>query len=186
MLRTLPQTRDYSQLHRLAAAAVFTLLTIIAARVTIETGGPVPFTLQPLAVLLAGLVLGSRDGALSQLAYIGLIATGLPLDARMLGPAALVGPTAGFLIGFVAAAFVAGYLMEHGANRVWQRWLAGVVAILVLYALGVLWLSVYAGMDLGAAWAAGAAPFLPFDLGKALIAAAGAEGARALLLRNRL
>ncbi len=67
MLRTLSRTRDLSLSYRLAVIAVFTLLTIVSARITIEIG-PVPFTLQPLAVLLAGLVLGARDGFASQAA----------------------------------------------------------------------------------------------------------------------
>ncbi len=184
MLRTMPQTRTHGLTYRLAGIALFTVLTAVAARISIEWGGPVPFTLQPLAVLLAGLVLGARDGALSQLSYVLLIAAGAPVDARMIGTAALFGPTGGFLIGFIAAAFVAGFLMEHGANRVWQRWLAGVAGIAVLYLLGVLHLQAYLGLDFSAAWAAGAAPFLLPDLLKALIAAGVAEAGRAFVQRS--
>jgi len=180
MLRTLPQTRDQNLSYRLAGIAVFTVLTIIASRITIEIG-VVPFTLQPLAVLLSGMVLGGRDGFLSQLVYVGLIALGAPLDARGLGAAALVGPTAGYLIGFVFAAGVAGYLVERGAKRVWQRWLAGVVGIMVIYAFGLVILKLNTGMDWGAAWNAGVTPFIAPDLAKALIAAALTESGRALL-----
>ncbi len=184
MLRSLPLTRTLTLPQRLAAVAVFTLLTALSARVSLETGGPVPFTLQPLAVLLAGMVLGGRDGALSQLAYVALIAAGLPLDARGLGALALFGPTGGYLIGFVLAAAAAGLLVERGAARVWQRWLAGIAGIAVLYLFGVSHLMLYTGSDLSAAWAAGAAPFIVFDLAKALIAAALTESGRALLLRS--
>ncbi len=184
MLRTFPITRNNPLAYRLAAVLLFTALTAVAARITIETGGPVPFTLQPLAVLLAGLVLGARDGAMSQLAYVALIAAGAPLDARLLGAAALFGPTGGFLLGFIAAAFVAGWLVEHRADHVWQRWLAGVAGIAVLYLCGVVHLKLYTGLDWGATWAAGAAPFLAPDLLKALIAAGLAESGRALLSRR--
>lgn len=190
MLRTLPQTRTLALPYRLAGIGVFTIITILAARVTIEIGGPVPFTLQPLAVLLAGMVLGARDGAMSMVLYVALIAAGLPYDARGQGTVALAGPTGGFLIGFIAAAFAAGFLVERGGARVWQRWLSGVVGIAVLYALGVIWLKVYGdahfadGMTWAAAWGAGAAPFLLFDLVKALIAAALTEGGRALLRKR--
>ncbi|MBE0689717.1 MAG: biotin transporter BioY, partial [Anaerolineae bacterium] len=95
MLRTLPQTRDWTQGQRLAGIAGFALLTTIAARISIPME-PVPFTFQPLAVLLAGMVLGARDGMISQLLYVIMIAAGLPLDSRALGPAALLGPTAGY------------------------------------------------------------------------------------------
>lgn len=185
MLRTLSRTRDLSLSYRLAGIAVFTILTILSARITIEIG-PVPFTLQPLAVLLAGLVLGGRDGFLSQLAYIGLIAVGAPLDARGLGTAAFAGPTAGYLIGFVFAAGAAGFLVEHGARRVWQRWLAGIVGVGIIYLFGVLGLHFVVGLDWDKVWAAGVAPFIVPDLLKALIAAALTEGGRTLLLRSWL
>lgn len=182
MLRTLPQTRYQPLTARLAAVAVFTLLTALAARVTIEVG-VVPFTLQVLVVLLSGLVLGARDGALSQAAYVALVAAGLPLDARGLGTAALFGPTGGYLLGFIAAAGVAGLLVERGAARLWRRWLAGVAGLAVLYLCGVAHLKLFTGMDWAAAWTAGAAPFLLADLVKAVLAAALAEGGRQALAR---
>lgn len=182
MLRTIPQTRDSRLTVRLVGVVVMTLVTVLAARISIPMD-PVPFTLQPLAVLLAGLILGARDGALSQLAYVALIAIGLPVDANMRGQAALFGPTGGYLIGFIAGAFVSGWLAERAAQRLWQRWLAGVAGILVIYAFGLPVLMLTRGLDLGAAWAAGAAPFLAPDLVKAVIAAAMTEGGRALLRR---
>lgn len=183
MLRTLPQTRDLSLAYRLAAVGVFTLLTIVSARVTIPVE-PVPITLQVLIVVLSGLVLGARDGALSQLVYIGLIALNLPVDARMIGAAAFVSPTAGYLIGFVPAAFVTGWLIEKSQRRMWQRWLAAVVGILAIYAFGYTLLKLNTGMAWDAAWAAGVAPFIGIDLGKAIIAAALAESGRAFLMRQ--
>lgn len=183
MLRTLSQTRAAQPGYRLAYIGAFTLLTIVAARISIPMQ-PVPFTLQPLAVLLAGLILGARDGGLSQLAYLALIALNLPVDANHLGAAALVSPTAGYLFGFVAGAFVAGLLVERGTARMAQRWLAGVAGIAVIYLIGVVVLKINTSMAWDAAWAAGAAPFLVPDLAKALIAAGLAEGGRSLLLRR--
>lgn len=185
MLRTLPQTRETRLAWRLVGVALFTLITVISARITIPLD-PVPFTLQPLAVLLAGMVLGARDGALSQLAYVALIAAGLPVDANMRGQAALFGPTGGYLIGFIMAAFVAGWLVEHGAKRLWQRLLAGVVGIGVIYLFGVPVLMLSRGLDLDTAFAAGVAPFFIPDLAKAVIAAALTEGGLALLMRRTL
>src|SRR5579871_5039343 len=176
MLRTVPQMRDARLSYRLACIAGFTLLTILSARVSIPMQ-PVPFTLQTLSVLLAGLVLGSRDGALSQIAYLALIAVGLPVDANGVGAAALVGPTAGYLFGFVGAAFVAGLLVERGSAQMLQRWLAGVAGIAVVYLCGLIVLKAVTGMNWDAAWSAGVAPFIVIDLAKAVIAAALAEGA---------
>jgi biotin transport system substrate-specific component len=183
MLRTLPQTRATSQTFRLAGIAVFTIITILSARITIDIG-VVPFTLQPLAVLLSGMVLGARDGFASQLAYVLLIAAGLPFDARGLGAAALFGPTGGYLIGFVAAAGAAGFIVECGAKRLWWRWLAGVAGIAVIYLFGIIVLKFNTGMDWSAAWNAGIAPFIVPDLAKALIAAALTEGGRKLLTQG--
>jgi biotin transport system substrate-specific component len=182
MLRTLPQTRDWSLARRLASVALFTLLTWVGARITIEIGA-VPFTLQTLAVVFAGLVLGARDGALSQLIYVGLVALNLPLDARMLGAAALFGVTGGYLIGFVPAAFAAGWLAEQWNRAIWQRIAAGLVGMAIVYLFGVVVLQARTGMTWDAAWAAGVAPFLVVDAAKAVIAAALTEGGRALVRR---
>ncbi|MGV2436327.1 MAG UNVERIFIED_CONTAM: biotin transporter BioY [Anaerolineae bacterium] len=116
MLRTLPKTRDWSDAYRLASIIVFSLLTMISARITIPLE-PVPITLQPFAVMLSGLVLGARDGFLSQFIYLMMIALGLPVDARMLGSAALFGATAGYLYGFPFASLVAGYLAQLGGQQ---------------------------------------------------------------------
>ncbi len=183
MLRNFEQTRELSNLYRLMAVLVLTVLTILAARVTIEIGGPVPFTLQPLVVLLAGMVLGSRDGALSQITYVGLIASGFALDARGLGPAALTGPTGGFLIGFIPAAFVTGLLVEIGWNRAIWRWIAGVAGLVVLYAIGIPYLKVEAGLTWQQSWAAIEA-FIAPDLVKALLAATATESGRQLLMQT--
>ncbi len=181
MLRTLPQTQERSQLYRLGGVAVFTILTVIAARMSIPLE-PVPFTLQPLAVVLSGMVLGWRDGLLSQALYVALIAAGLPVDAKGIGSAALVGPTAGFLIGFIGAAGVAGWLAELGSKQIWQRWSAGIVGMIVIYVVGVLVLKTVTGMDWSKAWSVGVAPFIVPDLVKALIAAALTEGGRRYMM----
>jgi biotin transport system substrate-specific component len=182
MLRTLPVYEN--RWLRVTGIAIFTLLTVSSSRISIEIGTPVPFTLQVLAILLSGMVLGGRDGALSQLAYLGLIAMNLPVDARMLGLAAFAGPTAGFLIGFPVLAFVAGTLVERGRNALWMRWIAGVVGIATLYLFGATWLKLSTGNAWGATLSAAVTPFILMDVVKALIAAALTESGRALLMRN--
>ncbi len=181
MLNSVSRQHDLTRTQRLLAIAALTVLTAIGARISIPLE-PVPFTFQVLTVLLAGMLLGARDGALSQLAYVGLIALNLPLDARALGAAALVGPTAGYLYGFIPMAFVTGWLVERGTKRAWQRWLAGVAGVAVLYLCGVAGLMTATGMDLNAAWAAGVAPFILFDLVKAALAASLLYAGRRLLL----
>lgn len=183
MLMTLPLKQTQLQVARWVGVVIFCLLTVISARLRVELGLPVPFTLQVLTIILAGLVLGSRDGAISQIAYLSLIALNMPVDTRMMGAAAFAGPTAGFLVGFPVMAFVAGWLAERGGNRLVLRWLAGIVATVVLYLFGATWLKLSLSMTWAQAWAAAAAPFILMDLLKALIAAALAEGGRAVLFR---
>ncbi|MCU0474726.1 MAG: biotin transporter BioY [Anaerolineae bacterium] len=183
MLRTLPQTRTMPLSMRLLAVALFTVLTAVSARISIEIGGPAPFTLQVLVVLLSGLTLGWRDGALSQITYLGLIAAGAPIDARMLGAAAFAGPTAGFLVGFVPGAAVAGLLAERGGTRLVVRWLAGLAGVAVIYLCGAGWFALSTQRTLAEAFSLVVAPFVGLDVVKALIAAGLTEGARALLRR---
>ena len=108
MLRTIEQTKTNKQVLRIAGIAVFTILMVISAKISLQIG-VIPFTLQVLVVLLSGMVLGSRDGVASQLAYLGLIVANLPVDVNSLGSAAFFGPTGGYLVGFVGAAFVTGW-----------------------------------------------------------------------------
>ena len=181
--RTFLSTRT---LARLAAVGAFAALSALSARLAIPLPfTPVPVTLQVLAVLLAGLVLGPRDGALSQLAYLAAITAGLPLDARMLGPAVWLTPTAGYLVGFVAGAFAAGWVSEHARGHLpGAELLACAVGIFAIYAMGATWLTVFfLHGNLAAGFAAGVAPFIVIDALKAALAAIlSGTGRRAMQL----
>ena len=175
-------------LVRVAAIGVFAALTALTARITMPLPfTPVPITLQVMIVLLAGLTLGAKDGALSQIAYVVSIALGLPVDANGLGAAVFASPTAGYLIGFIAGAFVAGYLAERGLNRNRAlRLLAGLAGVGVIYFIGTAWLThMFLGGDWAKSWALGVVPFIVIDIIKALIASATAEGARVWLNRSK-
>jgi biotin transport system substrate-specific component len=175
MLLSQPRTILSSRtLARIAAVGAFAALSAVSARVTINLPfTPVPVTLQVLVVLLAGLILGPRDGALSQLAYLAAITAGLPLDARMLGPAVWATPTAGYLLGFVAGAYAAGWVAERARGRLpGAELLAGAAGILALYAVGAAWLTVFfLHGNITAGFAAGIAPFILIDSLKAAAAA---------------
>ncbi len=170
--------------HSIAAVAVFVGITALTARITIFLPfTPVPVTLQTLAVVLSGLVLGARGGAAAQMAYLGLLAIGLPFDAAGVGAAAFFGPTAGYLIGFVPAAYTAGWLAERfAAGNWWGNFAAAVAGALVIYLVGVSWLAVVLG-SLQSALVAGILPFIIFDLVKAAIAAGATESGKRLLQR---
>lgn len=185
--KTLPAHISRTLWLWLAVTIIFAAITALTARITIPLPfTPVPITLQTLAVVLSGLVLGARGGALAQVLYLSLIAFGLPLDARGLGPAAFFSPTAGYLIGFVPAAFVAGWLAEQlTARSWWGNFVAAITGILIVYLLGASWLAIMLG-SWEKAWLGGVVPFILLDLGKAAIAAGVAESGKHFFKTNIL
>lgn len=135
--------------------------------------GGVPFTLQVLFVLLAGMVLGARWGLASVAAYLvlGLIA---PVYAQGSGGLAiLLGPTGGYLWGFLGAVALIGMLARRTSGSRFVTTLPVAAAGLIpIYVLGAAWLSWHLDIGIGEAVAVGVVPFLAFDLAKAAIVAA--------------
>jgi biotin transport system substrate-specific component len=133
---------------------------------------PVPMTLQTLAILIVGLTLGSRLGVAAVAAYLVEGAAGLPVFAGgASGAHLLVGPTAGFLFGFLAMAFVTGFAVERGMARgLVGTILAATVASALLYVPGVLWLNAATPLDMNGAVNAGMLPFVIGDLVKSVVA----------------
>ena len=132
-------------------------------------GSPVPFTGQTLGVLLVGAALGSTRGMLCLLLYLGQGLSGLPVFAY--GGAGLLhlsGPTGGYLMGFVVAAGVVGFLTEHGWDRrVWTTLLAMTLGTVIILASGLTWLW---WMGANHALELAVYPFLPFAGVKILLA----------------
>ena len=169
---------DLSPAIRAAAVLFVTVLTAIAAQVSIPLPfTPVPFTLQPMVVLLGGAALGSRLGFTSQLLYLAAGIAGLPVFAASpllpQGIARLLGPTGGYLFSYPFAAFVAGYLAERGFDR---RYLTSVMAmgagLAVVFACGVAWMAWgVPSLGLARSLRAGLYPFLPADVVKVFVAA---------------
>lgn len=133
---------------------------------------PVPLTGQTFGVLLIGMALGSRRGAVAVALYLLEGALGLPVFAG--GTAGLVkvlGPTGGYLMAFPLAAFVAGLLAERGWDQKPGTTVVGMLlASAVIFILGALWLARFVG-GIGPAVVQGVLPFLPGDLIKAGLAA---------------
>jgi len=145
---------------------------------------PVPLTGQTFAVLLVGAALGARRGAASLLLYLAEGAAGLPFFAGGAGGfARLAGPTGGYLIGFVLAALVVGWLADRGRDRRFGTALPiFLLGELVIYLCGVTWLGAYVGMQ--KALTAGLLPFVIGDAIKLITAALALPAAWALVDRK--
>lgn len=174
-----PRTLDRA-LVRTGAVLIMTLLTVLAAQISVPLPfTPVPFTFQPMLVLVGGAALGARLGATSQVLYLALGIAGLPVFAASpllpQGALRLIGPTGGYLMAYPIAAFVAGYLAERGFDkRYWTSCVAMAAGLAIVFAFGVTWLAAFAAPAAGfsAAIAAGFTPFIIADLVKLALAAA--------------
>jgi biotin transport system substrate-specific component len=158
---------------------------------------PVPMTMQTLAVLLVGGLLGPRRGVASVAAYLALGMTGAPVfHGGVGGPAVLAGPTGGYLLGFLPATFLMGWAASHfrtmgrGRGGTWKELAAltggALSAEAAIYIVGVPWLALFAG-GLGQAVSAGVIPFLLGDLLKVAVAVGAVRlGSRRSLRRESL
>lgn len=184
---------------------------LVAAGIGVLTAGallsvpfyPVPMTMQTLAVLLVGGLLGPRLGVAAVAGYLALGLAGAPVfHGGLGGPAVLVGPTGGYLAGFLPAAFVMGLTVAKAwapaGGRTGSRsggWIGAlrrlaalsggaILAEAAIYALGVPWLAFVTGLDLREAVAVGVVPFLLGDLLKVGVAIGAIRTGRGVLARR--
>jgi biotin transport system substrate-specific component len=150
----------------------------LAALSQVAIGYPVPTTLQTLGVLLIGLTFGFRMAAATLALYLIEGLAGLPVFAKFSsGYATLMGPTGGYLFGFLLAAAAIGFLADKGFTRSWPGTIiALVIGEVILFALGVFWLGKSLGMSLPDAMAAGFTPFIGVDAVKTALAALIGKG----------
>ncbi|MBR0901476.1 biotin transporter BioY [Bradyrhizobium liaoningense] len=162
-----------------------TALMALSAKVNVPLPY-VPMTLQTLVVLMIGAAYGWRLGSATMIAYLAEGALGLPVFAGPVGGIApLLGPTAGYLFGFVAAAFVTGWLAERGWDRsVVLLFAAMAVGHIVILAAGFGWLTFGVGLGAAKAWQIGIAPFIAGSLVKNALGAALMPAARRIVDRR--
>lgn len=166
-----------SQMHMMVYASLLAALTAAGAYLAIPIG-PVPIVLQNLFIMLAGLLLGSRWALASVGVYLLAGACGLPVFAGGTGGIGkFLGPTGGYLLGFLPAAFFIGMISERTGHRVVFDILAMIGGTLIIYVFGIAWLMVVTGMSLVKTLAVGMFPFL---IGDGLKIAAAVPVARAL------
>lgn len=155
----------------LARIAVFAALIVVLGTVTVPVPGGVPITGQTLGVMLAGLVLGARRAPLAVLVVLALAAAGLPVLAGGRGGLGVfLGPTAGYLLGWIAGSIVIGLIAHHGRFTWWRAGLGAVLGgILVIYLFGIPVQSLVTGVPFGPT-VLSSLVFLPGDLLKAVLA----------------
>lgn len=170
-------------LRAFVLVALGTALMALSAKVNLPLPY-VPMTLQSLVVLMIGAAYGWRLGSATMIAYLAEGAMGLPVFAGPVGGLApLVGPTAGYLFGFVAAAFVTGWLAERGWDRsVGLLFVAMAVGHVVIFVGGFGWLAL--GLGAAKAWQVGVAPFIAASLIKNALGAALMPAARRIVDRR--
>lgn len=160
-------------LSRLLGVCAFTMLLCFSAFIKIPLFfTPVPVTMQTLVVVLAGALLGPRLGFSAVFAYLVLGVSGIPLFANSgAGLVYLCGPTGGYMLGFLAASFLIGSLIETFKTRNFF-FLSGIMlcGMSVIYLFGGLWLSIGYGWSAGRIFSLGILPFLLPDLAKTILA----------------
>jgi biotin transport system substrate-specific component len=180
LLTTVSSRSDLAVPIRVAAVIFMAVLTAVAAQISIPLPfTPVPLTLQPMVVLLGGAALGARLGMASQVLYLVAGIAGLPVFAASptlpQGAFRLLGPTGGFLMAYPFAAFLTGWLAEHGFDR---RYLTSIVAmtagLALVFAFGVTWFAFFSrptAVGFSAALQLALYPFVVVDLVKIVLAA---------------
>ncbi|MGM0409697.1 MAG: biotin transporter BioY [Bacillota bacterium] len=157
------------KLKSMTRISIMAALTAVGAFIIIPLpGSPVPVTLQLLFTFLAGGLLGSKGGFYSQLIYLLLGAAGLPIFAGGIGGiGALVGPSAGYIYGFL----IAGYIAGLGQKKFMKKAIYNFIGLLIVYLLGTIVLKLNTGFTFAKAFSAGVLPFIPGDILKVFLAA---------------
>ena len=174
---------------RMAILAVAgTLQLTVSAKIQVPFY-PVPMTMQTFAVLVIGMAYGWKLGGATLLLYLAEGAAGLPVfagtPAKGIGLAYMAGPTAGYLLGFVLAAGIAGWLGEKGWDRSIPMTLAAmIIGTVIIFVPGYAWLATLIGAE--KAWAFGVLPFLWGEVFKIALAAAVLPGAWKLIAKFRV
>jgi biotin transport system substrate-specific component len=196
MMKRASQTIPSALITRLVRGrAAVDVLLVVGASVLIALSAqiaiplpftPVPLTMQPLAVLFVGVVLGSTRGAAAAMLYLLEGIGGLPVFAQGHGGAFwLLGPTAGYLYSYPAAAWLAGWFSERGWGSTTVRAVAGMLAALALiYAGGWAWLAALTSPR--AAFVGGVQPFILADIVKIALGAALMPYAQRLVAKTTL
>lgn len=158
--------------HKMVMCALFAALTAILSQIVIPIG-PIPINLATFAVFISGALLGSKLGALSLLIFALLGAFGVPVFAMFRsGLDALLGPTGGYIIGYIPAAFITGFIIEkrNKNNKTFIFPIAMLGGMITYLTLGTAWFMFLMNMDLYSSLMICVIPFLPGEFIKITVA----------------
>lgn len=171
-----------TRLQSLIIIALFAAIIGILAQVAVPLPFGVPITGQTLAIGLAATILGSRHGTYASILYIIMGAIGIPVFSQMTsGIGIVVGPTGGFIVGFIPAAYLIGKYLEITSFTITNAFIANVIGMFVTLIFGTAWLKFVADLTWTAAFLGGFAPFIIVGLIKAFLASW-----IGIIVRNRL
>lgn len=143
--------------------AVFAALICVAAPFSIQVG-PIPITLATFAIYFTGAVFGAKRGTIAVIVYILLGAVGLPVFSNFNGGfAALLGPTGGYIIGYIPLVLITGIFSDMNTKKHWTMIVGMLLGTVALYTFGTAWFMILTGKDLGTALTLCALPFIPGD-----------------------
>jgi len=155
--------------YMLTVTALMTAVTCVLAPMSVPIG-PVPISLTNLAIYFALYLLGWKMGTVSYIVYLIIGIVGVPVFSGFTGGfAKLLGPTGGYIIGFIPMAIIAGLAIEKSGSRI-LHFIAMVVGTAVCYAFGTAWFCVVMKSDVAAALGMCVFPFIPGDIAKIVIA----------------
>ncbi len=159
-----------SKIRDITYISLFAALISVSSYISLPIP-PVPVTAQTLAIMLAGSLLNYKQAAMSVIVFLLLGAFGVPVFSNgSSGISIILGPTGGYLFGFLAAAIVIS-LLRGKKNNIWQLGAANLIGgILVVYAFGIPWLAFTTGIGIQKALAVGAIKFLIGDIAKVVLA----------------
>lgn len=174
-------TKEQIKLRTMIVTALFAAIIGVMAQITIPLP-LIPITGQTLAIGLAATILGSRYGTAAVILYLIIGSAGVPVFAEFSGGISkLIGPTGGFLVGFIPATLIIGLYMEKFGFVYRNAVIANIIGMLITLAFGTAWLKISAQLSWTAALASGFTPFLIVGIIKAVLASW-----IGIILRNRL
>lgn len=150
--------------------SLFAAMTAVLSQISLTFPfTPVPVNLAMLSVFLSGAMVGAKGGAVSQIVYVTLGAIGIPVFAKLsAGVGIILGPTGGYIVGYIVAAYITGYIIEKTGRNIKTYIFAMLIGLVFCYTLGTIWFMLITGTMINKALTLCVIPFIPGDVLKIL------------------